>query len=154
MNKGEREPREAARSRKSQDRVEAKQACHFWAPRGRRHERLAAGFCGTPPPPPGAVGIMRAGDRAERVEIGRGRLLDVVEGDLGDVIGPLVHLLHGSADGDAPAVAACESHLVVALVDVIGDVARFGALEFGGGDAVLGDFADHRVELGLDLFEA
>ncbi len=48
-----------------------------------------------------------------------------------------------AADGEAPAVAAGERGLVVVVVDVLGDVARLGALELGGGDAVVAHVGEY-----------
>ncbi len=47
---------------------------------------------------------------------------------------------------EAPAVAAGERRLVVVVVDVVGDVARLGALELGGRDAVVADLGEHAVD--------
>src|SRR3984893_16853334 len=73
------------------------------------------------------LGLEPARDRAAQIEIGVGSALDVVRCDAGDCLRPLLDGGHGTADGDAPAVAAGEARLVVALVDVICEQRFLGA---------------------------
>ncbi len=68
--------------------------------------------------------------------------------------GQAFDVLDRAADDEPPAVAARQGRLVVALVDVLGEIGLLGPLQLGFGDTVRDNVGENRVDRGLDLARA
>ena len=92
-----------------------------------------------------------AGDRAALVEpLPRG-VAHLVGRDGADAVGPGLHAVDGQAGGQRRAIPARQRALAVLRIDRIGDQPVLGALELLGGDALVDQVGDHRVDRALEL---